>query len=436
MDPLMQFLLLLAIIIVAAKGAGYISTRLGQPSVLGGLVVGLILGPTGLDLLHLPVFQGASLGETVEQLAHLGVLLLMFAAGLEVDFEAMMRAGKPALLAGILGVVSPVLLGMLVVMPFGYAVDAALAIGLVLAATSVSISAQTLMELGVLRSRVGMALLGAAVVDDVLVILLFSVFGALAVGEGSGLLTVLWVLARMVAVLAVTAWLGTRLLPRVLRVVDRLPISEGVTAFTLVAILLLAWFAEYLGGMAAITGAFLAGLFFARTNLRHYIEERMHVLAYSWLVPIFFVSIGLEANARAVGLSGLPFALAVVGVAFLSKVLGSGLGARLAGFSNGDALRLGVGMISRGEVGLILVAVAQDDGLIDDAVFATVVLMVLVTSLVTPLLLRLLYPQVAIKDPVTDLPVEAQEAQEAPAVKESPVTERNDHAESVGPRAR
>jgi len=419
MDPLLQFLLLLAIIIVAAKGAGYVSTRLGQPAVLGGLVAGLILGPTGLDLLHLPVFAGGHVGETVEQLAHLGVLLLMFAAGLEVDFEAMLQAGRPAVLGGVLGVVSPVLLGLAVAMPFGYAFEPALAIGLILAATSVSISAQTLMELGVLRTRVGMALLGAAVVDDVLVILLFSLFGALAVGQGSGVLTILWVLARMVAVLAVSAWLGTRVLPRLLRLVDRLPISEGVLAFVLVTMLLLAWAAEFLGGMAAITGAFLAGLFFARTNLRHVIEERVHVLAYSWLVPVFFVSIGLEANARAVGWAGLPFALAIVAVALVSKVVGSGLGARLAGFDNAEALRLGVGMISRGEVGLILAAVAQGAGLIDDAVFASIVLTVLVTTLVTPLLLRLLYPRTEVRAPMTAIRREIEEPQEI-----SPATER------------
>ncbi len=420
MDPLLQFLLLLAIIIVAAKGAGYVSTRLGQPAVLGGLVAGLILGPTGLDLLHLPVFSGGHVGETVEQLAHLGVLLLMFAAGLEVDFEAMIRAGRPAVLGGVLGVISPVLLGLAVALPFGYAVEPALAIGLILAATSVSISAQTLMELGVLRTRVGMALLGAAVVDDVLVILLFSLFGALAVGQGSGLLTIVWVLARMVAGLAVSAWLGTRVLPRLLRLVDRLPISEGVLAFVLVAMLLLAWAAEFLGGMAAITGAFLAGLVFARTNLRHYIEERVHVLAYSWLVPVFFVSIGLEANARAVGWAGLPFALAIVAVALVSKVVGSGLGARLAGFDNAEALRLGVGMISRGEVGLILAAVAQGAGLIDDAVFASIVLTVLVTTLVTPLLLRLLYPRTEVQAPMTAIRQEVEERQEI-----SPATERD-----------
>ena len=420
MDPLLQFLLLLAIIIVAAKGAGYISTRLGQPSVLGGLVAGLILGPTGLDLLHLPVFEGGNMEEVVALLAHLGVLLLMFAAGLEVDFDAMLRAGRPAVLGGILGVVSPVVLGMAVALPFGYGFEPSLAIGLVLAATSVSISAQTLMELGVLRTRVGMALLGAAVVDDVLVILFFSLFGALAVGEGGGVLTILWVLARMVLVLAASVLVGARVLPRLTHLIDRLPISEGVMALVLVAMLLLAWAAEFLGGMAAITGAFLGGLFFARTNLRQHIEERVHVLAYSWLVPVFFVSIGLEANAREVGVAGLPFALAIIVVALVSKVLGSGLGARLAGFDNGEALRLGVGMISRGEVGLILAAVAQDTGLIDDAVFASVVLMVLVTTLVTPLFLRLLYPKAAPEEPVTA--VREEEAEEQP--EPTPLTER------------
>ncbi len=419
MDPLLQFMLLLAIVLVAGKGAGYISTRLGQPSVLGGLVAGLILGPTVLDILHLPLFEGSNVGETVEQLAHLGVLLLMFAAGLEVDFEAMVRAGRPALLAGILGVFSPVVLGMAVALPFGYGFQPSLAIGLILAATSVSISAQTLMELGVLRSRVGIALLGAAVVDDVLVILFFSIFGALAVGEGGNLLTIVWVVARMVAFLAVSIWLGVKVLPRLLHLVDRLHISEGVFAFVLVAMLLLAWSAEFLGGMAAITGAFLGGLFFARTNLRQHIEERVHVLAYSWLVPVFFVSIGLEANARAVGVEGLPFALVIVVVALVSKVAGSGLGARMAGFSNRDALRLGVGMISRGEVGLILATVALDAALIDDAVFASIVVTVLLTTLVTPIFLRLLYPRPAAEEPVAAGDGQAKEDQEP-----SPVTER------------
>ena len=393
MDTSLQFLLVLATIVVAAKGSGYLSTRLGQPAVLGELLIGLVLGPTVLDMLHLPVFGGGHMGETLSHLAHLGVLFLMFMAGLEVDLEAMMRAGRPAMLAGIMGVVAPVALGIAVALPFGFDLQRSLFMGLVLAATSVSISAQTLMELGVLRTRVGIALLGAAIVDDVLVILCLSLFVALTGGGGSGIVAILWVLARMAAFLGLALWLGARIIPRLGSMVAQLPISEGVMALAIVVTLLYAWTAEALGGMAAITGAFLAGLLFARTPLRHHIEAGMHTLAYSWLVPVFFVSIGLEANARALGLEGLPFALIIIGIAVLSKVLGCGIGARLGGFSNSEALRLGVGMSSRGEVGLIVASVGLGSGLIGERIFASVVLMILVTTLVTPILLRMLYPK-------------------------------------------
>jgi Kef-type K+ transport system membrane component KefB len=405
MDPVLQFMLALAIIVVAAKGSGYLSTRLGQPAVLGELLVGLILGPTVLDMLHWPVFGGGHLGETINHLAHLGVLFLMFIAGLEVDLEAMVRAGRPAVLAGITGALTPVILGMVIALPFGFDLQGGLFIGLVLAATSVSISAQTLMELDVLRSRVGMALLGAAVVDDVLVILLLSLFLALMAGEGGGI-AILWVLARMAAFLGLATWLGARIIPGLGSLVDRLPISEGVMALAIAVTLLYAWAAEALGGVAAITGAFMAGLLFGRTALRPHIEAGMHTLAYSWLVPVFFVSIGLEANVRALGLGGLPFALLIVVVAAVSKVLGCGLGARLGGFSNGEALRLGVGMTSRGEVGLIVASVGLDAGLIGEEVFASIVLMVLATTLLTPIVLRALYPR-AVTRPE---PVEAFEA--------------------------
>jgi Kef-type K+ transport system membrane component KefB len=393
MDPLLQFLLILTIIIVAAKGAGYLSTRLGQPAVLGELLIGLLLGPTLLDILHWPVFGDKHLGESLSHLAHLGVLFLMFVAGLEVDLEVMARARRPAVLAGVLGVVVPVGLGVPLALSFGFDLQRSLFLGLVLAATSVSISAQTLMELEVLRTRVGLALLSAAVVDDILVILFLSLFTALMGGGGGGTIAVLWVLVRMAAFLGLAIWLGARIIPRLGSLVDRLPISEGVMALAIVVTLLYAWAAEILGGVAAITGAFLAGLLFAQTHLRHHIEVGMHTLAYSWLVPIFFVSIGLETNARALGLEDLPFALLVVVVAVLSKVIGSGLGAWLGGFSSGEALRLGVGMSSRGEVGLIVASVGLEAALIGERIFATVVLMVLVTTLVTPILLRALYPR-------------------------------------------
>jgi Kef-type K+ transport system membrane component KefB len=391
MSPFLQFALAVAIIVTAAKASGYVSNRLGQPAVLGELLVGLLLGPTVLDMLHWPVFGDAHLGETLALLAEMGVLLLMFIAGLEVDLESIIEAGRPASLAGVLGVALPVGLGLLAVLPFGFSLQAGLFIGLMLAATSVSISAQTLMEMGVLRSRVGVALLSAAVVDDLLVILFLSIVTALSAGGGGDSLTILGVVVRMIAFLGLSFWVGSRIIPRLGDLVDRLPISEGVMALVIVVTLLYGWTAEVLGGVAAITGAFLAGLLFARTRLRDHIEERIHVLAYSWLVPIFFVSIGLDANARALGLAGLPFALVLIVVALVSKVIGSGLGAYLGGLSGGEALRIGVGMSSRGEVGLIVASVGLSAGLVGESTFAAIVIVVLVTTLVTPILLRALY---------------------------------------------
>ncbi len=390
MDPLLQFLLALALIIFAAKTSGYLSVRLGQPAVLGELLVGLILGPTVLNMLHWPLFAGGHLGETIRYLAHLGVLFLMFIAGLEVDVEAMRRAGRPAVLAGGLGVLLSVALGLGVSLLFGFSLLGGMLIGLMLAATSVSISAQTMIELGVLRSRVGVALLGAAVVDDILVILLVSVASALT-GGGSNFWQILWVLVRMLLFLALAIWVGARLIPRLPVRVERLPVSEGVMALVVVTVLFFAWAAEALGGVAAITGAFLAGLAFARSPLRHTIRDRMHTLAYAWLVPIFFVNIGLEADARAIGVAGIGCALALIGAAMLSKVIGCGLGGLAGGFSFMDALRLGVGMMSRGEVGLIVAAIELENGLITRQIFADVVLVVLTTTLVTPILLRALY---------------------------------------------
>jgi Kef-type K+ transport system membrane component KefB len=395
MEEVLPFLLALALIVTAAKTAGYLSTLVGQPAVLGELLVGLILGPTMLDMLHWATFVSheGHLGEVIYDLAQLGVLFLMFMAGLEVDLQTMRTAGRPAVLAGILGVLFPVGMGAAAVLPFGFDGQQAIFMGLVLAATSVSISAQTLMELGVLRSRVGIALLGGAVVDDVLVILALSLFTALIGGGGGGALAIVMVVVKMLIYILVAIWFGIRIIPRLSGLVDRLPISQGLVALAVVLTLLYAWTAESFGGMATITGAFLAGLLFARTPYHQHIEEGMRVLTYGFLVPVFFVSIGLEADLKSVGWEGLPLALLIIVIAMVSKVVGCGLGGLLGGFSGMDSLRLGVGMASRGEVGLIVAAVGLNAGLIGRNVFASIVLMVLATTLLTPVLLRLLYPK-------------------------------------------
>lgn len=395
MSEFLQLALALAVLITAAKAGGYLSLRLGQPSVLGEIVAGLLLGPSVLNVLHHAPFTSEHLPETIHLLAELGVLLLMFLAGLELHIEDLLKSSKVAALAGTLGVVLPIAMGYGIGAAFGMTGLPALFIGMVLAATSVSISAQTLMELRVLRSRVGIGLLGAAVFDDVLVILGLSVITALSGDEGGGLGSVALVLLSMVVYLAVAIAIGLFVLPRLTRRVDRLPISQGLTAFVLVTLLLFAWAGEALGSMAAITGAFLAGLFFSRTSLREHIQAHIAVIAYGLFVPVFFINVGLIANLRMLVGSGLWLIVAMIVVAVVSKILGAGLGARLAGFDNREALQLGVGMMSRGEVGLIVATLGVNQGLLDAQVFAGVVGVVIVTTLLTPPALRSLFTRPA-----------------------------------------
>jgi Kef-type K+ transport system membrane component KefB len=387
MSSFLQLSLALTIIILAAKAGGWLSVRLHQPAVLGELIAGLVLGPTFINLLHLPPFDSASLEETVLNLAELGAVLMMFIAGMEVDLKEMGRTGRVAALAGVLGVAVPLLMGGLVAVPFGYAGAEAAFVGIILTATSVSISAQTLLELGVLRTREGLAMLGAAVIDDVLVIVLLSVFLAL-IGGASAPGAVAVVFVKIVIYLVLAGIVGWLVLPPMMRWVDRQPISEGLAALVFSSVLLFAWAAEVVGGLAAITGAFLAGVGLSRSPLREKTEGKIRTITYAFLVPVFFVSIGLQADARSLAGPALVFLLVLLLVAVVSKVAGSGLGARLGGFSGVQALRVGVGMVSRGEVGLIVASVGVSQGIVDPALFSIVVVLVLLTTILTPVLLR------------------------------------------------
>ena len=386
----LNFILALAIIIVAAKAGGYLSVRLKQPSVLGELLAGLILGPTVLNMLHAwPIFSSDEhLSEAIMFLAELGVLLLMMLAGLEQHLSELIKSGKVSTLAGGLGVVIPFGLGYSIAILFGEESSQALFIGLTLAATSISISAQTLMELKMLKSRVGLGLLGAAVFDDILVILMLSVSIIMVGGAGGGLGSVVITALSMIGFLIAASLLGFWLLPRLTGWIDRLPISQGILALALVLTLLYSWAAEVIGGMAAITGAFLVGLFLARTPYKERIEAGITALAYGFFVPVFFVSIGLSVNMRAIGGTAIWFALAVTVTAVVSKVIGGGLGASLGGFSRRESWQLGIGMVARGEVGLIVAAFALGEGLLSQENFSIIVFMIITAALLTPPMLR------------------------------------------------
>jgi len=394
-SPILQLLIVLVIILVVAKASGILAVRFGQPAVLGELTAGVILGPSvinifGLDFLNNGHFDPE---ETILLLAELGVVFLMLLAGLETNLEEVNKVRKVAIMAGSLGVVFPIVFGALVALPFGFDTKEAIFAGIILSATSVSISARTLMELNVLQGRQGVSILAAAVIDDVLAILILSFFIAFAVdnGEGGGVAEVAIIVGRMLLFFVVTLAVGAIVLPPLMRWAADAPMSEGVIATALVVILLTAWFSEYVGEVAMITGAFLAGIFLRRTDVHRVINEKMHTISYGFFVPIFFVGIGLKADATQFAASDALLLAAISVVAVASKIIGSGLGARFAGENNTSSLQIGVGMVSRGEVGLIVASVGLTQGLIDTNLFSVMVLMVLITTLVTPILLKIVF---------------------------------------------
>jgi Na+:H+ antiporter len=403
MDLSLQILLFVALLILLAKAVGSLCARAGLPLVLGELLAGVILGPTLLDIWRLPWFSSAahataatfSLPSVVNVLAQLGVVILMFLAGLDTDIEMMKHSVGPAFWSACGGVALPFVGGAALARAAGFGWREAVFIGAVLTATSVSITAQTLMNLGQLRSKVGSTILGAAVIDDVLGLLVLS-FVIAAEGHSAGPHASPWsgmgmTVVRAVVFLAVSFWLGPRLMRAIFNSHERFREPHTSVAVALGIAFIFAFLAEYGGGMASITGSYLAGLFMAMTPGRERLVEDVRAMSNSFFGPLFFVSIGLEINAWQLG-GNLGFFFLLLLVAIAGKVFGCGLGAWFKGMKERDAVAVGVGMIPRGEVGLITASIGWAAGLISPEVYSLVVVIVLATTLVTPLLLRFCFP--------------------------------------------
>ena len=390
--------LALGLIIIAARVAGAVARRLGQPRVLGELVVGVILGPTLLGMFHSSVLgpDSVPIEQTIAELAQLGVLLLMFHIGMEVHLGELARVGSAGILAGMGGSLVTVAFTVLFLLSFNYAWQLALFAGIALAATSVSISAQVLLELGLLRSTVGSALLAAALIDDIVAILLVSlVIPVIAHGGGIDLGSMAGIIARIGIYFGLASLITWFVLPRLLNWISAQPYlgeSYGVPALALALVLLYGWSAVYFGSVAAITGAFIAGIGVARVEpaVKRQIEVAVINLAYAFLVPIFFVSIGLRADLRGISLSILPLAIGLLAVAVGGKILGCGFGAFWGGLRRQEALQLGVSMIPQGEVSLIVVSLGISAGIFtaSDPLFLALFLTVLLTTLLAPLFVR------------------------------------------------
>jgi Kef-type K+ transport system membrane component KefB len=392
MLPFLQIILALAVIISLAKISGYFSYKIGQPAVVGEVSAGLILGPSVFDFLGWEIFTDSHLAEIITHFAEMGVLLLLFIAGLGLHLSDLVKSRKTASLAGALGFSFTLSFGFLLARLFSFDINESIFIGLILAPTSIGISAQTLMELGALRTKVGITLLGAAVVDDMMGVLGVSIFMAFVVGGVSAdLSSVLVIIVTMILFMVIASLIGLKVLPKLAEKIDTLPISQGLIAFSFVTVLFYSWAAEAIGHMAAIIGAFMVGLFLARSPLKDKIEKGLSSIAYGVFVPIFFINVGLSANIRSISVDGILLLAGMIVVVIVSKLLGTGISGRLGGMTNRESIQLGFGMVPRGEVVLIIAAVGIVEGFINSNTFSTIVILVIITTIMTPPILRKLF---------------------------------------------
>ncbi|MGC1461973.1 MAG: cation:proton antiporter [Terracidiphilus sp.] len=411
MPPALQLALLIAILLPAGKIVAAIFTRYGIPAILGELMVGVVAGPGCIDMLHMRLFSGTPAADSFLLLAQIGGFVLMFIAGLETDIDRMREASATAFLVALLGVIWPFFLGAGAAHILGLPWNSACFFGGALTATSVSISARTLMDAGKMTTPEASVILGAAVIDDVmgLFVLAFLAASVSPIGPGAfGVAPSLsyWLLqhwpkaaqhpltvqmtltAACVGIFFVVAYgAAQRWVDPLIRVFRKLDVNEAVTSCVLAMVLLYAISAEWLGSVAGITGAYLLGYVFAGAKLKTLIERTFYAIGHGLLIPLFFVSIGLSSNFRALGGHWLLLIVIFI-VAVLSKLIGCGMAALGMGMGTVRSFRIGCGMISRGEVGLIVTAMGASSGIFKQPEVAVMVTVVLLTTLITPLIMR------------------------------------------------
>ena len=383
-----HYLMDLALILLSTKLLGILTKRIQMPQVVGALLAGLILGPAMLNVL--------SETEFLTQLSELGVIVLMFSAGMGTDIQELKHSGKAGFLVALLGVLVPLALGtglavfaarvgMIVYSGFLEAVF----IGTVLTATSVSITVETLKELGKLETKVGNTILAAALIDDVLGLIALTIVSSVAGGQESILLVLVkivlfFVFVAVVSLLALKffRWLMSLWPGRERR---RYP----VLAFVLC--LLMAYCAEEFFGVADITGAYVAGLVISCTPRAAYIQSKFEPLSFLLLTPVFFASVGIKANVSGMDARLVIFSVLLLLVSIITKIIGCGLGAKLCRFTGKESLQVGVGMVCRGEVALIVANRGLELGVLSAAMMAPVIITVVGGTILTPVMLKLVF---------------------------------------------
>ena len=376
----------LAIIIVFAKVFAIIARKCKAPQVVGQIIAGLIIGPSVLGLVQQTDF--------LVQMAEIGVVLLMFSAGLETNIKDLKKTGLIAFLIACAGVFVPLAGGTLLYMGF-YGVAPwgsqefyqAVFIGVIMTATSVSITVQALKELGKLKGKVGTTILSAAIIDDVIgIIVLTFVVGFKSPDSNPGKVVISTVLFFLFA------FVVGFILYKVFKKIDnRYPHTRRIAILGLALCFAMAYIAEVYFGIADITGAYVAGIILCSIRDSDYIAEKMDINSYMLFGPVFFASIGLKTSIENVNKEIIIFALAFVAVALIAKIIGCGLMAKICGFNGSDSLKIGVGMMTRGEVALIVSQKGLSVGLLTPVYFTAVILLIIVSSICTPIILKILY---------------------------------------------
>ena len=376
----------LALIILFAKFFALVARKLNAPQVAGEIVAGILIGPTLLNLVQETDF--------LNQMAEVGVILLMFSAGLETDLNQLKKSGIKATLIACAGVLTPLVLGTLMYMCFfGFSAVGtegfikAVFIGTILTATSVSITVQVLKELGKISTELGMTIMSAAIIDDVIGILVLTAVIGMRDPKSNFALTA----GKTGAFFLITVIAGVIVYNVMERIDERYPHTRRIPIISIGIAFILSYVADYYFGVADITGAFFAGVILSSLKDSDYIERRVDINSYTFFGPVFFTSIGLQTNLRTLDTAILLFSVVFVIVGLLSKVIGCGFMGRILGYKGKDALKIGVGMMTRGEVALIVTQRGLKAGIIGSEYFTAVILLIVVSSLLTPLLLKALF---------------------------------------------
>ncbi len=376
----------LAIIIIVAKVFGIVARKMKAPQVVGEILAGLIIGPCLLGWVQQTDF--------LLQMAEVGVVLLMFSAGLETNLKELLKTGPIAFVIACAGVFIPLIGGTLLYMGFyGFAAVGtnefytAVFMGVILTATSVSITVQALKEMGKLKGKVGTTILSAAIIDDVIgIIVLTIIIGFKDPSISPSKVVVNTVLFFLFAiVVGVISY-------KVFKKVDgRYPHTRRIPIAGLAYCLALAYIAEHYFGIADITGAYLAGIILCSVSDADYIAEKMDINSYMLFGPIFFASIGLKTTIDGLNFEIFLFTIGFVVVGLLTKILGCGIAARLCKFNWNESFKIGVGMMNRGEVALIVAQKGLAVGLLAPVYFTSVIILIIISSVASPIVLKLLY---------------------------------------------